>query len=311
MMDSKNRAVFPIISETITKRISGINNARALKVFLCIYRNILIQEKDIVAEMKISSTRLIQKDLRSLCKSKLVTRYTDNKFRVVYTVSQDIIIENLKCHDCSQANMVSQDVKSDKTVKYYECSANFDCSYNYFRVAQAAIRKYKILCGLEASEDFSHIVARGNTAPTPKTLPSDFKLWGRSEFSRHIKVLYNTHYPHIVDIPGMAQISKIAWIPMKTFFVTEFPNDWQYRLKRYLDYMFEYYAKNKELLSLYNLRASQNMLDFVRNNSAASIRLCGTYGIYCPFWKKNTCKLIEASEECTQKIRKKMIRHYN
>jgi hypothetical protein len=267
---------------------------------------VIIEEAELYSRCGIGGGKGVDLAYKNLEKLELVLRQVDDDHRVYYTVHPQRIMMNTICVDCDLARRKSLRINK-KAFHYFDCTSELNCVGNYFRIAQALLKKKKAMHGLQKATDF-RVTRKKVENLDNEFVEKDVDVWILKDFTSYTMHMYRKHYPNI-EYPARTSIQRNL-SSIKKFIVTE-RDDWGFVLKQYIDHTFKESVENNRGTSTKWMKNQKNIRDFLGTKAVNKIEACELYEMRCAYWVDGRCEIVATKGKCTKKIRKIMRRKYN
>jgi len=303
-----NKIVIPTIPVEVLQTLNLVSND-SRKIALLVFSEIMVTESTLCEVTKIPmSSKNLEPAFRKLLKFGIVDRLEDDGHVIWYTIHSKLLMEHMSCKSCHfrHKEVFRSPVNS---AHYYTCNAPILCGYNYYRVAHAVLKRYKAEHGLSpVATDFRS--ARKSVVENVREYTGkDIEEWATKDFLEYILDKYKEYYPHIAT-PNRASIQKNFTI-IKRAFIEEF-DEWKYLVKHYITWNFQVASAEYKTVSMSRMTKPYHMQDYLEKHPFVNtVQECGVYGIKCPYWVDEGCKLVRQQSRCSKKIRSAMRRKYN
>jgi hypothetical protein len=254
----------------------------------------IVVESDMVANLGVSAIKL-RKVLQG--NKDIFQYYRSGLDRKLYVTLQKEYINSSNCAGCKF-------LKIEKDIK--KCTSSVTCRYDWVRKVSELIKlaqKELDLSIFNAAEEISpnssgHILEN-------KVTDKNVRYWKIGDFRSFIKEMYEP-YSHFIDAKAH-RIMRIVGQLVKIFQV-EYPDRWQYVLKRYIRWTFALCEENSKIPSLIRMSDKAEIQKFVDADRSTEYLFCREHGIYCPYYGSKQCTL---TISCSKELRKKMIGKFN
>ena len=287
MKDKNGNDILAVIPQEVMVRVSLIRNSKSIRMFMYIAGKIIAMQNEMCEDLGLKQNYAdLERGYNELYKANLVMRYIDEHRNIIYSLHPSYIADNLECQTCNLSRRKILRTKR-KNIKYFACTATFNCTYNYFRVALTVFRQYKLMNGLEPHENSGSV--KRSACETERRLDEDVEKWNSDSFVIFMAQKYKENYSHM-DNPTKPAL-RVTVSKIRKILSEEFPDTWRRLLKHYLIHEFERATSEKRYLIHKYLTGIKGLLDYANHNHTFDMEECEKYKIYCSYWKCGECIL--------------------